>query len=120
MAFEVDREKFTVEDAERGLSLEHTGGGSDGRGGRVLIGPDFRCTFDVYSHERPATPAELSVRPDLSTTIELEISNISDRIPRMSWEETYDILSEAVAAEKYTKYDDLVNRAVVIRLFKGL
>lgn len=118
MAFQANKKNFTVTDPDRQFSMETTGGGSDGRDGKALSGPGFRCTFDVYSHNRNATAEELRLRPDIAITVVYELSNLSEKIPGLTWDETYAVLTEAVLAARFNEFDDLVNRVVVIRAWR--
>lgn len=104
MTFIADPETGHVHDPERGLELIHINGGSDGRYGMALVGPDFRCEFDAYRGGRPAIAAELKARPDLHYTVVWELAH-AGTIPGLTRYETYRLIGEAVLAKRKASSD---------------
>ena len=114
MAFVSDMINLRPRDPERGFELFTTTGGSDGRIGYRLAAPDGECRFDVYSRVRDANPAELARRPEIAKTIVIEVSNAGPALPGLSWKGTYEVLREALLAERLSPRHDEVNWVVMV------
>lgn len=109
MVFVTDPKTLRVIDADRRMELIRTGGGSDGRQGKKLVGPNFECTFDAYRRVRDASPAERRARPEVLETVVWELSNAGPLIPGLSLRQTYELLGEALLAERLSRRHDEVN-----------
>ncbi|MET0587793.1 MAG: hypothetical protein ABWZ75_04655 [Novosphingobium sp.] len=112
MAFVSDKE-LRVLDPDRGFELFRTTGGSDGRIGRKLIAPGGECTFGSYLSFRDANLPERQLRPEISRTGVWRLRNAGPPLLGTTLRETYEILREAVLAERLHHSQD-VNWAVVI------
>jgi hypothetical protein len=114
MTFISDMNILRTWDPDRGYELLPTTGGSDGRRGHRITAPGGECHFDVYSRVRDANPAERARRPEIEKTVVYEVSNVGPVLPGLSRKETYEVIREALLAERLSPRHDEVNWAVIV------
>lgn len=107
MTFTTDPVTLRTVDAERQLEFIRTTGGPDGRRGRALLGPGFRCDFDAYLSDRKANEAERLLRPDILRTNVWSLRNAHPTIPGLDRQQTYELLGEAILGERLARHDEV-------------